>query len=71
MILLLVISSKQLSEQDNSINPINSIKKVYNSYLVLKNALTIDNGDGAKISAKLLFASISKVPAKKLSQEQY
>ena len=50
---------------------IQSLQNVITSYLDVKNALTIDNGDRVRAAAKTLFNFIDDVPMEKLSAEQH
>jgi len=50
--------------------PINSVNKIIENYLAVKNSLTADNATAAALNAKELFNSLSSDPAKTLKPEQ-
>lgn len=60
-------AQKSFAQTDNNL----SLNKVFTAYIKVKNALATDNGDNARIEAKVLFSAIENIPMEKLSSEQH
>lgn len=71
-IILVLITTTLLMQNGFAQNKGNlSFNDVMTSYINLKNALTIDNSDSAKVCAKLLFNTIDKMPMQTLTTDKH
>lgn len=64
---LIILGMQIVIAQNTSAN---SLQIVFNDYINLKNALTMDNGDSTRVAAKFLFNDINKVNTESLTADQ-